>query len=156
MKLIPLTQGKFAMVDDDMIERLSRFKWCVQKNGKWKQWYAVSREPGGKRVYMHHVVMGCVTMIDHKDGDGLNNQRYNLRPATDSQNQANTGISSRNTSGFKGVTRHKNGWQVQIRHQGRRRYVCRSQDIIEAAKAYDRAARELFGEFAKTNFERIP
>jgi len=94
--------------------------------------------------------------IDHRDGDGLNNCRKNLRHATKSQNQGNAKMRSDNTSGYKGVsfepqTRGKK-WKAYIQHEGKRFTLGRHATAECAAMAYDAAAIRLFGEFAKINF----
>mgnify|MGYP001183642752 CR=1 FL=1 len=107
--------------------------------------------------FMHRTVLelagidpGVVT--DHINGDGLDNRLKNLRPATNSQNCQNSRMQSNNTSGFKGVTFNKRGrgaWQVQIRIDGARKYIGRFATAEEAGAAYERAAMELHGDFAR-------
>ncbi len=98
--------------------------------------------------------MGIVGPPDHIDGNGLNNRRSNLRPASNSQQVANQGVRSDNTSGYKGVTwREDRGkWEAKIQSGGKRRCLGLFDDKIEAAKVYDHAALEAFGEFAVLNF----
>lgn len=168
MKEIKLTQGKVALVDDADYERLKGFKWHVVHAAP-RLWYAEryvsNREQGrpyGSRAghceYLHHAVIGKKIKTDHKDGDGLNNQRHNLRPATSRQNGANRrkrfGCSSR----FKGVSWNKrsNCWLVHFGPSNRRQHIGCFVDEIEAARAYDRCALEAFGEFAKLNFPISP
>ena len=107
MKEIKLTQGKCALVDDDMYDELNKFKWCANKGVK--TYYAV-RAIGtfnGKRSYtkIHHEVLGHPSggyEIDHIDGNGLNNQRNNLRFVTRRQNQQNR-INQKSSSKYPGV-----------------------------------------------------
>jgi hypothetical protein len=158
VKEIPLTQGKVALVDDEDYEYLSQWKWWAMKNGK--NWYAGrnSRTIDGKRfnVYMHRVIMqaGPGQQIDHRDGNACNNTRSNLRFATHSQNQGNQRRNSINTSSYKGVTWQKNDkkWVSKINKNKQRYHLGYFDDPIEAALAYDRAAKELHGEFARINF----
>ena len=91
--------------------------------------------------------------IDHADCDGLNNRRRNLRFADHSQNGQNTRRPSTNTSGFKGVCWHKRirKWQAQIKLNGKKKHLDYFDTVEEAAAAYDKAAIELFGEFARPN-----
>ena len=91
--------------------------------------------------------------VDHIDGDGLNNQKYNLRSATVRQNIINKGLTAQNSSGFKGVSRDGKKWRAQIDNgrNGVRSYLGRFSDPRLAAAAYDMAAIERYGEFAKTN-----
>ena len=153
MKEIPLTQGKVAIVDDQDYDWLNQWKWsatwCKSKGGKIL-WYAVRAE-GPRRsvthIYMHRAIAakGSTLRVDHRDGDGLNNQRHNLRLATASQNGANKVKSLKPCSSrFKGVFRDKSKgkWVVHLYFE----------DEVEAARAYDAAARLRFGEFACTNF----
>lgn len=104
--------------------------------------------------YLHQFLTGH-PMTDHKDSDGLNNQRANLRAATHSQNGANRRVGVSNTSGFKGVySRGKGRWQAQIRQQGKRFTLGTHATAADAAMAYDRAAVRMFGEFANTNYDQ--
>lgn len=102
--------------------------------------------------YLHTLLTG-LPLVDHEDGDGLNNCRCNLRDTGNSGNGANSGKRRDGlTSRFKGVSRHlKGGWQVTIRKDGHRKWLGRFDVEEDAARAYDRAAVELHGEFARTN-----
>jgi len=108
---------------------------------------------GGRVVYMHRMIMrprqGYV--VDHIDGNGLNNRRCNLRVCTRRQNQANQGPRG-GSSRFVGVYRHKNKWEAGIRCRGKRYYLGLFDDEVEAAKARDRKAYELHGAHAYLNF----
>ena len=156
MKTIPLTQGQVALVDDADYEWLSAFKWYALKV-KSGGFYAVRQEgPRGSSTtrYMHRAICPEFPEVDHFNQNKLDNQRHNLRAATRSQNKANTGRYSTNTSGFKGVCWSKAAgkWQAQLRIKGRRGYLGCFSDCMEAARAYDSAAKENFGEFACLNF----
>jgi len=156
MKLIPLTRGKYAKVDDEDFEYLNQFKWCVQ--GKYAG--RLSSRKFGKRsmILMHreilHTPNGMLT--DHIDEDGLNNQKYNIRVCTSSQNAANIKMRKANTSGFRGVRLDKRAkikkWRVDIRNVCMKLYVGHFYSKEEAARAYDKKATELFGKFARLNF----
>ena len=111
MKKIPLSNGLCAIVDDDDFEWLSKFKWHAWKKPGGTTYYARRSVPSGV-VYMHREVCECGSgyMVDHKNRNGLDNRRFNLRPATPQQNAVNSGLRSDNKSGFKGVSyavRHK-------------------------------------------------
>jgi hypothetical protein len=152
VRYVPLTKGKFAIVDAADYERVSRYKWCVSGSGN--RLYAV-RSDRGRHVSMHRLLTNAPRgmVVDHIDGNGLNNRRSNLRVCTQRQNLYNSrpkGKSSR----FKGVCWDKNRrqWIVLISNGERSIHVGRFDDEVEAARAYDRKAFELFGEYAWLNF----
>jgi hypothetical protein len=159
MKTIPLSQGKVALVDDFDYQYLSKWKWCARK-GRYT-WYAYAYTGGGKRaragVAMHRLILWAKTgqQIDHIDRDGLNNQRSNLRIATASQNQWNKGVCKKNAHGLKGVfyvpTMKTRRWRASIGYQGAKICLGFFPTPEEAAKAYNTAAREKFGQFASLN-----
>jgi hypothetical protein len=152
-KLIPLTQGKFAIVDADDYDWLNRYKWCVAKK---RHIFYAARRTNGEKISMHRVIMGATKglLIDHKDGDGLNNRKSNLRLCTIAQNNRNSRPWQNSTSKYKGVSWSKScrKWQARIRPNRRTIYLGLFDNEIEAAVAYDRKAEELFGEFAYLNF----
>ena len=151
MKFIPLTKGRFAMVDDEDFEKVNQFRWRLLKNGRNEYAQAWIKSNNPKRlVYLHQFIMGFPGgFIDHKDGDGLNNQKFNLRTCSNSQNNANAKKRIDNTSGFKGVSFHKNRgrWCAKINNT----HIGIFDSPIEAAIAYDTTALKVFGEFALTN-----
>lgn len=151
MKNILTSQGRFAIVDDEDFDFLSKYKW--QSFAAKKTFYATAHI-NGKTVYMHRMIMGVLNtkkIIDHIDHDGLNNCRYNLRAATYSQNNMNTLHRRRKnpTSKYKGV--HWDSitkkWRAGIMHRKIGRFV----NEVDAAIAYNERAFELFGEFACLN-----
>lgn len=164
MKEIPLTQGKVAQVDDEWYDRLSAWKWHFHRTkGSGYAARHTPRVPGKKRkfIMMHNEIMKPPegVRVDHRDGNGLNNQTYNLRHCTNTQNAQNRGIQKNNRSGYKGVKflkpdRHYKypRYQAQIVVNGVQLYLGVFRDPAEAAKTYDRAAREHFGPFARLNF----
>jgi hypothetical protein len=162
MKVIPLTRGKEALVDDCDYEYLTQWSWCFVKAEHHQSGYAQRKQKiQGKptTIHMHRLVAERSGLevnqrrIDHIDGNGLNNQRANLRVATDSQNKANRGKQQNNTSGFKGVTwdREHRKWRAQIRVLRRQYCISRHDDPRDAARAYNEAALKHFGEFACLN-----
>jgi hypothetical protein len=153
MREIPLTQGQVALVDDEDFEELNQFKWCAYWAPHARTFYAVRRD--GKRLtLMHRQITKAPPgrKVDHRNRIGFDNQKLNLRFATESQNSANSRLPSNNTSGFRGVSRNRQKWQSRIRYNGRKIHLGSFDCPEEAAKAYDRAARHYFGEFATPNF----
>ena len=115
--------------------------------------YAVRSLPGQPKQGMHTFLTGW-SRVDHINGNGLDNRRSNLRPASRSQNGANRGAPSNNTSGFKGVTRFRLKWMAKIQVHGRTIHLGLFATPQEAARAYDTAALEHFGEYARPNFPK--
>ncbi len=153
MKLIPLSRGLTAKVDDADFEELSKYKWyAVKCFGKY---YARRSEGRNKKIYMHRQLAGnpLHLHVDHKDGNSLNNQRENLRNANVAQNMANRKAFENCSSSFKGVTKNGEKWIARIGTNGDQIYIGCFTSEIEAALAYDKKAYELHGEFAVTNFE---
>lgn len=155
MKTIQLTQGKIAFVDDEDFENLSQFKWCAFR--RRDTFYAMRGMwlGGGKQktILMHRVLLGLKSnqKVDHEDGNGLNNQRYNLRVATTSQNGMNRGKQRNNKSGFKGVTyfARTGKWVAHIRVDRKSQNLGYFFTPEEAHAAYCAAALELHGDFAR-------
>ena len=152
MKLIPLTQDKFAQVDDEDFDYLMQFKWCANKLGN--TYYAVNRSIKDKSILMHRVILGLTDsniLCDHKDHNGLNNQRINLRPCTHSENRANR--KAYGSSKYLGVYFYtkKNKWVAQITKDSKMKHIGIYSTEIEAALAYNNAAKDLHGEFANLN-----
>ncbi len=106
---------------------------------------------------MHMAILGGKRNkeIDHRDGNGLNNQRSNLRFCTHAENMRNRNIQKNNTSGYKGVSWNKNArkWQAVIKYNGTHIYLGLFFCLVSAARTYDGKARELYGEFARLNFQ---
>lgn len=159
MKKIPLTQGKFAIVDDCDYKRLSEHKWQAVKSAKSaKTWYA-RRCLSGTKTYikMQHAVLGVdrSVLVDHRNRNGLKNTRDNLRVCTLSQNSINRGMLSSNTSGYRGVAWSKQDkkWKSTIMLDGVSKHLGYFFCLIKAAKAYDKAASDYYGEFAYQNFK---
>ena len=158
MKKILLTQGKFALIDDEDYEWLSKYKWCAHK--LFNTFYAERHNPDNhdKIIKMHREILGLTeenkNLVDHKDRNGLNNQRYNLRIASHSINKYNCKLYKSNSSGQRGVTwsKDKRKWMVKINKNGDSIFYGYFSNIIEAAKAYDKAAIRFYGKDAKLNF----
>jgi len=158
---IPLTQGKYAIVDPEDYERLSKHKWYVQRTKQ--MFYALRRAKGHERakgqvVWMHRYILptpeGMCT--DHINNNGLDNRKTNLRLATPAQNARNRRkMAVKTSSKYKGVSYHagQRKWCAAIRVNGQYKYFGLFQNEIDAAKAYDHAAKKYHKEFAVLNFE---
>jgi hypothetical protein len=156
---IPLTQGEVALIDDEDLPLVSQYTWSVARRRKidyaqtWGEWY-------GKRtiILMHRLLLDAPAgfEVDHRDGDGLNNCRSNLRLATHGQNLRNRGRTYNSATGYKGVIRnHRSSTYLfiaQIQCDNQNYHIGSFRTAEEAARAYDAKARELHGEFARLNF----
>jgi hypothetical protein len=159
-KEIQLTQGKVTLVDDADYDYLTQWKWYVIFDGS--NWYAMrsihSPETKNKKttIYMHRVIVGAkkIDVVDHCDGNSLNNQRSNLRLCNAQQNRWNQGPAPTNRSGYKGVYWEKKiqKYVATIRLSNKRTYLGSYTDPVLAARAYDKKAKEVHGEFARLNF----
>jgi hypothetical protein len=153
MKKIPLTKGKFALVDDEDFEYLNQWKWCawIGDGRSYAVRNAGKDQKRGMFERMHRVILRLKKgeIPDHIDGNGLNNQRSNLRIATHSQNAMNTRKRSGCSSQYKGVSYDKvrSQWMCMVRGK----YVGRFNSEKEAAQAYNVHAQKIFGEFASLN-----
>jgi hypothetical protein len=155
-KQIQLTKGFVALVDDADYEWLSRQKWQASWNGG--NWYAVKTDVIGT-MYMHRAIANAPSgsVVDHVDGNTLNNQRCNLRTCSQSENMQNRGKTKTNTSGYKGVTwhRNRNKFLAQIKVNNKNIYLGYFKSAEDAARAYDEAAKKHHGAFAYYNFREV-
>jgi len=158
-KEIPLTQGKFAIVDDEDYEYLNQFKWCAHWHDDIKQYRAVRNNT--YRVYprtisMNRIIIGAGSnaQVDHINGNTLDNRRCNLRVCNNAENNRNRWLQSNNKSGYKGVCWNKKskGWEVQIKVFGKKKHGGIFKSKVIAALKYDQMAKDNFGEFARINF----
>ena len=157
---VPLTKGYVALVDEADYPKVTGKSWsarvCLKADGSLRTVYAFRTQwiDGRRRnVGLHHVVAGVPpgTLLDHADGDGLNNRRGNVRAATPSQNAQNCARSVRNTSGVKGVywSMGAGKWHARIKVSGRDHSLGLFRCITAAAVAYAKASRDMHREFGR-------
>jgi hypothetical protein len=149
MKEIALTKNLKALVDDEDFDALNKHNW-YSLNSKYA--YRETRKKGVRTsIPMHKEVLPGAYLIDHIDGNGLNNQKSNLREASFCQNSRNTSIHKDNKSGYKGVYRTRKKWAAKICVNYKKLYLGVFGTKEEAARAYNEAALKYSGEFAKLN-----
>ena len=152
---VALTQGREAMIDVVDIPIVETANWNLFTPNGRANIYAERRERSdwGKRILLHRLIMGDpIEQVDHRDGNGLNCCRNNLRLATHSQNQMNRrGNQKNNTSGYKGVSWNNiaEQWTASIQANGKQTFLGRFASKELAYEAYCDAAKRLHGEFAR-------
>lgn len=146
MKYIELTKGKQAIVDDEDFEYLSQWKWLFDSNYARR---SVGSKGKQKCIYMHKLLINCPQNRkgDHINGNKLDNRKFNLRIATVSENGMNRKVNKNNKSGLKGVSFFGGRWRAYIQ----KRFLGYFPTKEKAAIAYNKAAQEYFGEFARLN-----
>lgn len=141
----------YAIIDIEDKAKVEKYKWSIVHKNK------ISYVKSSTLLYLHHLILGNPPegmMVDHRDRNGLYNVKSNLRFCTSQQNNMNKIKSSSNTSGYKGVIWDKRSskWIARIRNNFKTIQIGVYNDAISAAKAYDKKAKLLFGEFARPNF----
>ena len=154
---VSLTQEKVALIDDEDYELVSQYKWQAHKDGNTFYAYAgVVINNQKTTIKMHRLLMGVTKgqQIDHKNGNGLDNRRENLRVCFSKQNNMNR-KTAYGSSKYKGVDwkKDKNKWRATISENRKQLHLGYFSSEKEAAQAYDKAAKKLFGDFAKLNLE---
>jgi hypothetical protein len=159
VKIIPLTQGKFALVDDEDFTRISIYKWQAHKSGSTWRVKRGDYDPAtqnSKNIWLSRFILGVSEFVDHRNGDPFDNQKHNLRLAGKSGNQRgfrkkSLGKSSR----FRGVfwNTQAGAWHARLTIENRAVHCGYFYSEKNAALAYDAAAKKYFGEFASPNFK---
>ena len=160
MKILELSNGYQATVDDRDYEIVSKFKWTAQVSSRTVYAYRRQRYSNSisEKIYLHRFILGLLNdkslEVDHVNGSGLDNRRINLRPCIGYENKRNVRIRLNSKSGYKGVGWNKlnKTWDSYIKFHGRKIHIGCFKDKKEAAKAYDKKSNELFGEFSRPNF----
>jgi hypothetical protein len=154
MKLIPLTQGKFALVDDEDYEYLSKFKWHAKKQTRkhFPDYFYAAR--GKKGILMHREILNISEdqNVDHKNGNGLDNRKENLRPASQLENCRNRRYRDKGLP--RGITFQAGKFRARICILGKNISLGMFINIEDATKAYDHASIKLFKEFGIRNGDR--
>jgi hypothetical protein len=147
-KEIELTQGKITLVDDEDYEYLSQWKWSYLTSG-----YA-RRKQNNKCVLLHRFIMNVPDdmLIDHINMNTLDNRKSNLRICTKSQNMANRDKISTNNGKYKGIYLYRGKWRAEIKHI-KKIHIGTYDNPEDAARAYDKEAKKIFGVFARPNFK---
>lgn len=157
MRLIPLTKGKSAIIDSEDYKRISRFHWCISTSSKYE--YAIRNVyKNGKRiaiVRMHRVIFNVPDglMVDHINGNTLDNRKKNLRIATRSENMWNRRKTKLNKTGYKGVRMKEKSkkYEATIAVNKKWLHLGYFNTPQEAARAYNSAAQKYHGQFARLN-----
>jgi hypothetical protein len=150
---IPLTRGKWATIDIDDAEKVLPYRWNANLYENKKNWRAAACPRMTVRFYLHNFLLPDAEVVDHVNGNGLDNRRSNIRAATVTENRRNERY-IRNPTGVKGIYRmdtKNERWCARIKINRKKIHLGSFATCEEAGKAYDEAAKKYFGEFAATN-----
>lgn len=157
---IPLSDGNFVVVDEADYPAVSQYRWYPHPRGRtiYARACIIHTRKRQMWIRMHNLILPPPDgyEVDHENGNGLDNRRENLRLVTHAQNSQNARLRADNTSGFRGVGWHqrKGLWQARISIDSKLRTLGYFADKDSAARAYDEAARQHYGEFARLNFPK--
>lgn len=150
LKLFGAEPARYTYVDESEYEQIKSYKWRLDRGG-----YALA-SVNGKKTYLHRLLMvDCLKageVVDHANGDPLDNRIFNLRPCSNAENCRNARLRLDSTTGFKGVDFNKGKFRAKIKKNGRRTHIGYFSTAEEAARAYDVAAHRLHRVYSKTNF----
>lgn len=156
VKMIELSNGGYALIDQIDLPLVAGYKWYGVNDGKNRYAYTNTKKDNGQKttVGMHRLLCTGFKAVDHQDGNGLNNCKSNLRDGSGPKNSRNRAVAKRNISGYKGVHTEKRSGKFDARIYSLGKTYCLGTFLTaeEAAKAYDKAAMEMFGEYARLNF----
>ena len=156
--LVPLSRGKFALIDNEDYDLISKYTWHVVLERKL--YYRAKSSTGlGKKgafIYMSRLIMNAKPgqVVDHKNGNTLDNQKKNLRFCSHTENKRNCVKHRDSKNPYKGVTKRRYGWDAKISFNKKGIYIGKFATAKKAAIAYDMAAQYFFGEFARLNFTK--
>ena len=154
-KKIELTGGKYTLVDAEDYERVNKYKWRLDENGRAAR--NKNNKEGQRNIKMHRFIMNTPLGMctDHVNYDTLDNRKSNLRICTPAQSSAHRKAIPNTSSKYKGVTwrPNRNKWYAQIKHNYKGIHLGSYDTEEEAARAYDKKAKEFFGEYAELNFD---
>ncbi len=152
MKTIKLKSGETVTLSDKDYPLVKQYKWRLKKTVGSDLKYARSGPPEGPTIQMHRLIMGVTDpkiKVDHRDGNGLNNCRSNLRIATHQQNQRNAKLRKDNKLGIRGLYLWRGKIGVQITIDGKTKHLGYFTDLEEAVRVYNKAVKKHFGRFAR-------
>jgi hypothetical protein len=153
-KVIKLTKGQIAIVDDEDYDFLSQWKWHFNQD-RYGGYATKMIKKGKKRLAlkMHRLIMAVSNnmQIDHINGNKLDNRKINLRICNVQENMRNRGNQKNNTSGYKGVNFFKNKWRSYIYVNKKQIFLGYFKELSDAVHAYNDASLKYFGDFSKLN-----